>query len=117
MSTVASRISEGMLVCSGDVLLLFNALQIDFYGAAAAAFSIKENVETGKNHGVFLQDEKGNVGHFLHKQTVEMLQKAGAVDSRKNVDIDTGAVLMNTELLQSLYALIDTDESYNQFVN
>lgn len=30
MSTVAPRIPEGMLVCSGDVLLLFNALKIDF---------------------------------------------------------------------------------------
>jgi len=117
MSTVASRISEGMLVCSGDVLLLFNALQIDFYGAEAAALSIKEKADTGKNHGVYLKDENGYVGRFLHKQTVETLAESGALDSRGKVDIDTGAVILNLEILDSLYRLIDTEEKYHQFVN
>ncbi|MCD8013262.1 MAG: bifunctional fucokinase/L-fucose-1-P-guanylyltransferase [Lachnospiraceae bacterium] len=117
MSTVASRISEGMLVCSGDVLLLFNALQIDFYGAGAAALSIKEKVETGKNHGVYLKDEDGNVGRFLHKQTVETLGSCGAVDGRGMVDIDTGAVILRPDVLADLYSLIDTEEKYHQFVN
>ena len=117
MSTVVSRISEGMLVCSGDVLLLFNALQIDFYGAGAAALSIKEKVETGKNHGVYLRDASGNVGRFLHKQTIETLTQAGAVDNRSNVDIDTGAVILRSDVLTDLYKLINTDEAYRRFVN
>ncbi|MCD7785830.1 MAG: bifunctional fucokinase/L-fucose-1-P-guanylyltransferase [Oscillospiraceae bacterium] len=117
MSTVTSRISDGMLVCSGDVLLLFNALQIDFYGEGAAALSIKENVETGKNHGVYLKDDNGNVGRFLHKQTVETLTGVGAVDSNGKVDIDTGAVILTSEVLNDLYKLIDTDENYHKFVN
>ncbi len=117
MSTVASRISDGMLVCSGDVLLLFNALQIDFYGAGAAALSIKENVETGKNHGVYLSDDKGLVGSFLHKQTVETLTALGAVDNRGNVNIDTGAVILHGDVLADLYGLINTEERYHAFVN
>ena len=117
MSTVASRISEGMLVCSGDVLLLFNALQIDFYGTGAAALSIKEDAETGKNHGVFLSDTKGNVGSFLHKQSIETLQTLGAVDHRGNVNIDTGAVILRSDVLVDLYKLIDTEEKYHAFVN
>ncbi len=117
MSMVATRINEGMLVCSGDVLLLFNALQIDFYGAGAAALSIKKNVETGKNHGVYLKDEKGMVGSFLHKQTVETLTKMGAVDDRRNVDIDTGAVILNAEVLEDLYKLVETEEGYHSFAN
>ncbi|MCD8155660.1 MAG: bifunctional fucokinase/L-fucose-1-P-guanylyltransferase [Clostridiales bacterium] len=117
MSTVTSRISDGMLVCSGDVLLLFNALQIDFYGAGAAALSIKEKVETGKNHGVYLRDEDGNVGHFLHKQTVETLSACGAVDNRGKVDIDTGAVILRPDLLSDLYSLVETEENYHRFVN
>ena len=47
------------LVCSEDVLLLFNPLQLDFYSKGAMALSIKENVETGKNHGVFLENKEG----------------------------------------------------------
>ncbi len=117
MSTVASRITEGMLICSGDVLLLFNALQIDFYGAGAAALSIKENVQTGKNHGVYWKDEKGFVGRFLHKQTVETLQAAHAVDERGNVDIDTGAVILSADILRDLYGLVASKAQYERFVN
>lgn len=117
MSGVASRIADGMLVCSGDVLLLFNPLQIDFYGKGAAALSIKENVETGKNHGVYLKDEEGNVGSFLHKQPVDRLTELGAVDSRRNVDIDTGAVIFHSSMLEDLYGLIDTQEKFRTFVN
>ncbi len=117
LTGVPARISDGMLVCSGDVLLLFNPLQIDFYTKGAAALSIKENVETGKNHGVFLGDNKGNVGKFLHKQTVTALKKNGAVDQRDNVDIDTGAVIFESNLLNDLYSLVDTEEKYKAFVN
>ena len=77
MSGVPSRIRDGMLVLSGDVLLLFNPLQIDAPASGAAAISFKEDVETGKNHGVFQMDEQGNVGEFLHKQTVETLTSRG----------------------------------------
>ena len=106
MSTVASRVSSGMLVCSGDALLIFNALQIDFYSKGAAALSIKENVETGKNHGVFLKDENGNVGSFLHKQSIDTLISSGAVDDNENVDIDTGAVIFDSNILTDLYNLV-----------
>jgi fucokinase len=77
MSGVPSRIREGMLVLSGDVLLLFNPLQIDSQFHGAAAISIKEPVETGKNHGVFLNDGNGYVKNFLHKQTEETLRESG----------------------------------------
>ena len=48
MSSVPGRIREGMVLLSGDVLLLFNPLQIDYSGTGAAAISFKEDVETGK---------------------------------------------------------------------
>ena len=108
-SSVPSRISKGMLLLSGDVLLLFNPLQIDYGGFGAAAISFKEKVETGKNHGVFLNGEDGFVKKFLHKQTVEELTRQGAVNERGAVDIDTGAVVFSTDMLESLYKLISTD--------
>jgi len=117
MSGVAARISEGMLLCSGDVLLLFNPLQIDFYSKGAAALSIKEKVETGKNHGVWLKGAGDDVQAFLHKQSIQTLRERGAVDERGNVDIDTGAVIFDANMLESLYALIDTDEKYDALVN
>lgn len=117
MSSVPSRIREGMLLLSGDVLLLFNPLQIDYSGNGAAAISFKENVETGKNHGVFLNGENGQVAKFLHKQSAATLRALGAVNERGTVDIDTGAVIFSCDMLTSLYKLISTDSDYNQYVN
>ena len=122
MSSVPSRIREGMLLLSGDVLLLFNPLQIDFSGNGAAAISFKEDVTTGKNHGVFLKGNDGHVARFLHTQSEETLRSLGAVNSRNCVDIDTGAILFSSDMLQSLFGLVSTngkldDAKYDQFVN
>lgn len=122
MSGVPSRIRDGMLVLSGDVLLLFNPLQIDAQFHGAAAISMKEPVETGKNHGVFLNDGHGNVMNFLHKQTEETLYAMGAVNRSGAVDLDTGAILLDSDILNDLNSLISTngrpDESkFRAFVN
>ena len=117
MSSVASHIREGMLLLSGDVLLLFNPLQIDYNGRNAAAISFKEPVETGRNHGVFLNGADGNVRKFLHKQSVETLRAVGAVNESDCVDIDTGAVIFSAAMLEALYRLVDTDANYDRYVN
>lgn len=122
MSAVPGRIREGMLLLSGDVLLLFNPLLVDWSGSGAAVISFKESVETGKNHGVYLRGEDGNVRAFLHKQTVEMLREKGCVNEQGDVDIDTGAILLGTDVLSSLFSLISTNnifdqEKYASFVN
>ena len=116
-ASVPSRMREGMLLLSGDVLLLFNPLQIDYSGQGAAALSFKEDVETGKNHGVFLSGSDGNVSRFLHKQTVETLKAQGAVNEHNCVDIDTGAAIFSASMLEALYSLIPNDEAYRNFVN
>jgi len=122
MSGMPSRIREGMLILSGDVLLLFNPLQIDSTFNGAAAISIKEPVETGKNHGVFLNDGNGYVKNFLHKQTEDALKEIGAVNEQGAVDLDTGAILLDTNLLEALHGLISTDgkvddKKFGAFVN
>lgn len=117
MSSVPSRIREGMVLLSGDVLLLFNPLQIDYNNLGAAAISFKENVETGKNHGVYLNGENGNVKCCLQKKTVEILRDVGAVNESECVDIDTGALIFSTQMMESLYSLIATDVDYNKHVN
>ncbi len=122
MSGMPSRFKEGMLILSGDVLLLFNPLQIDFQFHGAAAISIKEHVETGKNHGVFLGNGSGYVKRFLHKMSVETLTKAGAVNEQGNVDIDTGAIMLDRDLLNAMLKLITTDGAmdlakFDRFVN
>lgn len=117
MSSMPSRIREGMVLLSGDVLLLFNPLQIDYNNVGAAAISFKERVEVGKNHGVYVNGEDGNVKCCLQKKSEEELRKAGAVNEVGCVDIDTGALIFNTAMMDSLYSLIGTEEGYDRYVN
>lgn len=117
MSSVPSRVREGMVLLSGDVLLLFNPLQIDYNHADSAALSFKEPVEIGKNHGVYLKSGNGNVKRCFQKRTVEELRHFGAVNDADCVDIDTGAVIFSTQMMASLYSLIATDDDYQHFVN
>lgn len=117
MTGIPARMRDGMLVLSGDVLLLFNPLQMEFYTSGGAALSFQKDVETGKNHGVFVGNTDGYVEKFLHKQSPDTLAAQGAVDALGNVDIDTGAILLSSEVLSDLYALIDSNEGYDAFVN
>ena len=121
-SAVPARMSPGMIVLSGDVLLVFNPLQIDLHYLDSAAISMKAPVETGCNHGVFLTDDDNNVKKFLHKQSIERLKSLGAVNQNNCVDIDTGAIYLSTKILDELYKLISTDnfldmKKYDDFVN
>lgn len=109
---------------SGDVLLLFNPLQIDAQFRGAAAISMKSPIEVGVDHGVFLNDGNDHVKMFLHKQPEETLRKLGAVNGQDCVDLDTGAVLLDAEILGALFNLIadktgkNTDpDKYETFVN
>lgn len=51
-----------------------------------------------------------------------MLHSAGAVNENSMVDIDTGAILLGTDLFDSLFSLISTngitdEQKYHNFVN
>ena len=117
MASVPGRLKEGMLLLSGDVILLFNPLMCDFGSGDAAVISFKEPAETGKDHGVYVRSENGNVRKFLHKQAVDTLVKEGAVDERGNCSIDTGAIAFSPLLMDRLYGLVDTEEKYDALVN
>ena len=117
MCGVPKRMKDGMLVCSGDVLLLFDPLQLDYFSQGATAISVKTDAEMGCAHGVYRDDGCGNVGRFLHKQPLERLKAVGAVDNHGKVDIDTGAVILGSEILSRLYSLVDTEAKFYATVN
>ncbi len=121
-SSVPSRMSKGLFVLSGDVLLLFNPLQVEFSSEDAASLSIKETVEIGKNHGVFVADSEGYVQKFLHKSSVQSLEKEGAIDRWGFVNLDSGAVYLGKKSVEALISLVTTDgkkddQKANLFIN
>lgn len=108
-SIMPSRMSNGIMVMSGDVMLLFNPLQVDFNNGGISAVSMKKNVQTGKNHGVFLLNDNGELLEFLHKNTVEDLTKKGAVDDFDNVNIDTGIILFDGSFANKMFGMISDE--------
>lgn len=66
---------------------------------------------------VYLRDNNGNVKRCLQKRSVEELRNIGAVNDAGCVDIDTGAVIFSTKMMDSLYSLIATEGDYDLFVN
>ncbi|MBQ7542428.1 MAG: bifunctional fucokinase/L-fucose-1-P-guanylyltransferase [Clostridia bacterium] len=117
MASVPARTRPGMLLLSGDVALLFNPLMCDFGTVSAAAVTFKEDVQTAKNHGVFLKNDEGFLQKYLHKQPVETLRAEGAADSRDKCCIDTGALWFGEDFLDVLHGLIVSPDAYAVMVN
>ena len=116
-SSMPERIGGGMLVLSGDVLLLFNPLQVRLENGGATAVSMKAPATKGSHHGVFLTGTDGQVLEFLHKLPVEELEKKGAVNTQGTVDIDTGVVWLSGGLVSKLSTLVMTEKGYKKYLN
>ena len=123
LSPIPDKITEGVLVISGDVMLAFDAESFDPGDADAASIAFPESAATGAGHGVFLRNDEGNIARVWHKQKPEVLKGYGAVDENGNVNIDTGTVFFSPRVTQALYSLICdeegrcTDGSFRRIVN
>lgn len=122
LSGVPSRMSEGVLVASGDVLLVCNTNQMDFAREGIMGIAIQTEGEIGTRHGVYLMDEDSRVKKFLHKFPLCRLAVEGAMNVSGLVNIDTGLIWMQAEVASQLLRLILTNhkidhQKYKAFIN
>ena len=117
MSSITTKIREGMVIISSSLLLLFNPLKIEYFNEDATCISFNEKAEIGQFHGVFYSGKDNHVKKCLNKRTVEELKKEGVIDEKGNVDMDTGAIIFSINFIESLYSLVNTDEKYKKIVN
>ena len=117
MSSITTKIKEGMVVISSSLLLLFNPLKIEYFNEDATCISFNEKAEIGQYHGVFYSGNDNHVKKCLNKRSIEELKKEGVVDEKGNVDMDTGAIIFSIKFIESLYSLVDTEEKYKKLVN
>jgi fucokinase len=117
MSSITTKIKEGMIIISSSLLLLFNPLKIEYFNEDATCITFNEKAEIGQYHGVFYSADNNYVKKCLHKKNIEELRKEGVIDEKGNVDMDTGAIIFSNKFIESLYFLIDTDEKYKNIVN
>lgn len=125
---IPNRCGYGMMIFPSDTELLFNSLQLDLISCDAAGLSMKAPAAVGQDHGVFVQGENfsdhrnHDVAWFMHKQSVQVLNLYGAVDSSNQVDVDTGCIWLSSRLVKELFGLISVDGlfdqvSFDRFVN
>ena len=73
------RFSSGLVVSSGDVVLTFDAADLEWNLPGVAGAAIRQPIEIGVRHGIYVLDERGLVYSFLQKPTPAQVRAAGGI--------------------------------------
>ncbi|HZY40552.1 MAG TPA: L-fucokinase, partial [Anaerolineae bacterium] len=85
----------GVLIASGDVLLVFDHLQLSFQRGGVIGVAAAAPVETGLRHGVYVHGDTPRVRAYLHKPTADELAHWNAIHADGTVQIDTGLIWLD----------------------
>ncbi|MBI5567525.1 MAG: bifunctional fucokinase/L-fucose-1-P-guanylyltransferase, partial [Chloroflexi bacterium] len=90
----------GVLIASGDVLLIFDHLQLSFQRGGVIGVAAAASIETGMQHGVYVHGDAApgavpRVRAYLHKPTADELTQWNAIHADGTVQIDTGLIWLD----------------------
>ena len=108
LSGLATQLPPGVLIASGDVLLVFDHLQLSgvFRRPGVIGVAAAVPAEMGRHHGVYVSGNGGHRVHaYLHKPSAEELACWEAVSDDGTVQIDTGLVWLDAPTAEKLVAL------------
>jgi fucokinase len=108
LSGLATQLPPGVLIASGDVLLVFDHLQLSGAFRRPGVIGVAAGVaaEMGHNHGVYVNGNGGHRVHaYLHKPSAEELTRWEAVSDDGTVQIDTGLVWLDAPTAEKFVAL------------
>src|SRR4029434_9749812 len=97
-SASAERVSSGLIVGAGDVLLTFDTDSVDWTRPGVSGVAMLQPAEAGTRHGVYVADEQGRVYAFLQKPSVSELQAAGGLLAGDQVAVDGGLLYFSPEI-------------------
>ena len=95
-----------VLICSGDVLLTFNAAQTHLStpgGVTGLGFAVPPLI--GQQHGVYVTETPtigGTVVRFLQKPSLQMMEAERAVDLTGRISVDTGVFSFSPVAIEAL---------------
>lgn len=94
LSGLAASLPPGVLIASGDVLLVFDHLQLTFRRAGIIGVAAAAPAEIAGQHGVYVSGREAaySVAAYLHKPSAAELARWSAVAADNTVQIDTGLV-------------------------
>jgi len=99
------RVHSGLVVSSGDVVLTFDATGLDWDRSGVVGAAIRQPVDVGTRHGVYVLDETSRVYAFLQKPSPDQLRAAGGILQDGQVALDTGLLHFDPALAASLTSL------------
>jgi len=102
------RFSSGLVVSSGDVVLTFDVSSLDWNRPGVAGVAMRQPIEVGLRHGIYVLDERGRVYSFLQKPTPAQVRAAGGILAGHQVALDTGLLHFDAALSASLSHLAST---------
>ncbi len=106
LSGLPEQSPPGVLVASGDVLLIFDHLQVSFRRAGIVGLAAAAPAAEGTRHGVYVTDGSSRrVRAYLHKAPLARLAAKGAIDVDGRVQIDTGLVWLDPDAAGRLLCL------------
>jgi len=80
----------GLVVASGDVILTFDARQLDWNRDGVCGVAMREPAEVGGRHGVYVLGDEGRVYSFLQKPSAAEVKAAGGLLPGGEVALDIG---------------------------
>ncbi len=106
LSGLTRELPAGVLVVSGDVLLVFDHLQLAFARGGVIGVAAAAPAEMASQHGVYAIDGHGHqVRAYLHKPQPEELARWQALRADGTVLVDTGLVWLDAPTACRLAAL------------
>lgn len=95
LSGLATDLPAGVLIASGDVLLVFDHLQLSFQRIGVIGVAAAAPVEMSSHHGVYVCGNGTHSVHaYLHKPDAQKLMHWNAIRNG-SVQIDTGLVWLD----------------------
>ena len=105
LSGIPQRLPPGVLVASGDVLLVFDHLQLDLRRPGVIGVAAAAPAQMGTHHGVYVTEGHGRLRAYLHKPSPAQMEAWSALGPDGQVQIDTGLVWLDQAMTQHLIEL------------
>jgi fucokinase len=96
---------SGLLISSGDVLLIFDASRIVWNRPGVSGVAVLQSSDVGSQHGVYVVDQEGRVYMFLQKPSAPQLKDAGGICADGLVALDSGLLRFDAGIAAELTAV------------
>jgi fucokinase len=110
LSALAGESPPGVLIASGDVLLIFDHLQLQFQRPGVIGVAAAAPQEMGTRHGVYVSDGGRRLRAYLHKPAIERMEQWDAIAPDGVVAIDTGLVWLDAPTVRKFVELVEQDK-------